>query len=181
MDGFNGYRTARVAELLADFRTLQHYIASTPDEPGNVQDSYTEGWLILQQCAIDGHRILECAADTRVPVTFGGEEEQAKAELQKVLLDAFSRRHQAQKICMRQSAAERWVQTRELILCGRQPDLTSRSLLQACDHQLQSELASISDEYVYAQLAASDQILRRWMVEDPSLRGVLRWLGSRRR
>lgn len=70
-----------MAEILADFRTLQYYIAAAPAEPENAEDYYTEGWAALRQCAIDGHHILECAADTRVPVTQGGEEEQTKAEL----------------------------------------------------------------------------------------------------
>ncbi|KAK2609295.1 hypothetical protein QQS21_002230 [Conoideocrella luteorostrata] len=81
MDGLNECRTARVAEILSDFRTLQYYITSAPAEAVNPEDYYTEGWATLRQCAIDGHHILECAADTRVPVTDGGEREQMKAEL----------------------------------------------------------------------------------------------------
>jgi hypothetical protein len=77
----NECREARVAEILSDFRTLQYYITSAPSEPENAEDYYTDGWTTLRQCAIDGHHILDCAADTRVPVVEGGEEEQAKAEL----------------------------------------------------------------------------------------------------
>lgn len=77
----NECRTARVAEILSDFRTLQYYITSAQCDPENPDDYYTDGWAILRQCAIDGHHILECAADTRVPVAQGGEEEQMKAEL----------------------------------------------------------------------------------------------------
>lgn len=82
----NEYRTARVAEVLADFRTLQYYIVSAPAEPSNAEDYYTEGWAALRQCAIDGQYILECAADTKVPVTNGGEAEQAKAELKQCVI-----------------------------------------------------------------------------------------------
>ena len=81
----NGYRTARVAEVLEDFRTLQYYIAAAPTEPPNADDHYTEGWAALRQCAIDGQRILECAADTRVP-SADGEEEQYKAELKQYVV-----------------------------------------------------------------------------------------------
>lgn len=77
----NEYRTARVAEILDDFRTLQYHIAAAPTEPPNTDDHYTEGWAALRQCAIDGQHILECAADTSVPSPDGGEEEQMKAEL----------------------------------------------------------------------------------------------------
>lgn len=77
----NDFRTARVAEILDDFRTLQYYIAAVPTEPQDSEDHYTEGWAALRQCAIDGQHILECAADTSVPEPGGGEEEQRKAEL----------------------------------------------------------------------------------------------------
>jgi len=78
----NEYRTARVAEILSDFRTLQYYIAAAPAEPDHPDDYYTEGWSALQQCAMDGQHILNCGADTSVPNVRGGPEEQAKAELQ---------------------------------------------------------------------------------------------------
>jgi hypothetical protein len=77
----NDYRASRVAEILDDFRTLQYHIAAAPTEPPNADDHYTEGWAALRQCAIDGQRILEVAADTRVPNPAGGEVEQMKAEL----------------------------------------------------------------------------------------------------
>lgn len=78
----NDQRTARVADLLSDFRTLQYYIASIPSDPPHPDDYYTEGYAALRQCAIDGMHILNCAAETRVPRTRGGVEEQVKAELQ---------------------------------------------------------------------------------------------------
>lgn len=78
----NDQRTARVADLLSDFRTLQYYIAAAPVDPEDQDDYYTEGWAALRQCSIDGQHILNCAAETRVPRVRGGPEEQAKAELQ---------------------------------------------------------------------------------------------------
>jgi hypothetical protein len=77
----NEYRTARVAEVLSDFRTLQYYIAAAPAEPDNQNDYNTVGWLELRQCAIDGQYILNCGADVTVPQPPGGPDEQAKAEL----------------------------------------------------------------------------------------------------
>jgi hypothetical protein len=71
---------------LEEFRTLQYYIAAAPTEPPNADDRYTEGWAALRQCAIDGQHILECAADTSVPSTNGGEEEQMKAELKQYVI-----------------------------------------------------------------------------------------------
>ncbi|CAM1500982.1 Fc.00g101440.m01.CDS01 [Cosmosporella sp. VM-42] len=168
----NEYRTARVAEVLSDFRTLQYYIAAAPVDPENAEDYYTEGWAALRQCSLDGQHILECAADTSVPSAHGGEEEQTKAELKQVLLDAYARRHEGQKIYLRQAAAQRWVEYR----------LQSRSTsqLRACDQQLRTELAAITDEVIYNELKASDQVMGRWTAEDPSLRRVMRWLQARR-
>lgn len=153
----NDFRTGRVAEILDDFRTLQYYIASAPTEPPNSEDHYTEGWAALRQCAIDGQYILECAADTTVPTPGGGEEEQRKAELQqyvaknrdwcpdatstdprRVLLDAYSRRHEGQKIYLRQAAAQRWIDWRNQVLQGGRPTSRNRSQLQACDYQLRT-------------------------------------------
>lgn len=77
----NQYRTARVAEVLSDFRTLQYYIAAAPTDPVDTEDYHLDGYAALRQCALDGQHILNCAADTSVPQTSGGEEEQTKAEL----------------------------------------------------------------------------------------------------
>ncbi|CAI6086178.1 unnamed protein product [Clonostachys chloroleuca] len=200
MDGLNEYRTARVAEILDDFRTLQYYIAAAPTSPINSEDHYTEGWAALRQCAIDGQHILECAADTSVPNASGGEEEQRRAELKqyaishphlaifsfrraakiRVYLDAYARRHEGQKIYLRQAAAQRWIERRDYILQGGRPGSKNRKHLQACDNQFRQELASITDEAVYSDLQASDMGLGRWTAEDPSLRAVLRWLRARR-
>ncbi|KAF3345344.1 hypothetical protein VdG2_06595 [Verticillium dahliae VDG2] len=152
MDGLNEYRRVRVADVLSDFRTLQYYIAAAPTEPENMEDYYAEGWAALRQCSLDGQHILNCAADTSVPQAAGGEEEQEKAELKQILLDSFARRHEGQKI--------------------------SDKLLRS-DGQLRAELATITDEAIYTELRASDQVMGRWTAEDPSLRGVQRWLRAR--
>ncbi|KAI0393343.1 hypothetical protein F5Y17DRAFT_313240 [Xylariaceae sp. FL0594] len=179
MDGYNEYRTARVADILSDFRTLQYYIAAAPTDPVHTDDYYTEGWAALRQCAIDGQHILNCAADVTVPVAQGPEEEQTKAELKQVLLDAFARRHEAQKIYRRQSAAQRWIEYREQVLQGGRPSSANRRQLRACDEQLRSELAQIKDESIYQELQAADISMGRWTAEDPSLRAVQRWVRAR--
>jgi hypothetical protein len=86
----NQYRTARVAELLSDFRTLQYYIAAAPCDPADMDDYYTEGWAALRQCALDGQQTLNCAAFVTVPRATGGPDEQVKAELKQcVVLSSF--------------------------------------------------------------------------------------------
>ncbi|KAL2206105.1 hypothetical protein CC79DRAFT_1369535 [Sarocladium strictum] len=181
MDGWNPLRTARVAEILDDFRTLQYYIASAPTESPHPDDYHTEGWAALRQCALDGQYILDCAADTSVPSSKGGEEEQRKAELKQILLDAYARRHEGQKIFLRQGAAQRWVELRNQILQGQRPTSKHNSYLRQCDQQLRSELSFITNEYVYEELQTSDIAQGRWTGEDPSLRRVVRWLASRPR
>ncbi|KAI3342444.1 hypothetical protein F4824DRAFT_446121 [Ustulina deusta] len=179
MDGLNDYRTARVAEVLSDFRTLQYYIAAAPTDPLHTEDYHTEGWAALRQCSLDGQHILNCAADVTVPQTRGGEEEQTKAELKQVLLDAISRRHEAQKIYLRQAAAQRWVEYREQVLQGQRPSTSNRRQLRACDEQLRNELSQITDDSIYHELQASDISMGRWTAEDPSLRAVQRWVRAR--
>ncbi|GAP85838.1 hypothetical protein SAMD00023353_1401350 [Rosellinia necatrix] len=179
MDGLNDYRTVRVAEVLSDFRTLQYYIAAAPTEPLHNDDYQTEGWAALRQCALDGQHILNCAADVMVPQTTGGEDEQSKAELKQVLLDAIARRHEAQKIYLRQAAAQRWVEYREQVLQGGRPSSSNRRQLKACDDQLRTELSQITDAGIYQELQTSDQNMDRWTAEDPSLRAVQRWIRAR--
>ncbi|KAI1171495.1 hypothetical protein F4777DRAFT_50930 [Nemania sp. FL0916] len=179
MDGLNEYRTVRVADVLSDFRDLQYYITSAPTDPLHPEDYHTRGWAALRQCALDGQHILNCAADVTVPDPRGGEEEQMKAELKQVLLDAIARRHEAQKIWLRQAAAQRWVENREQVLQGGRPNSANRSQLRACDEQLRSELSQITDERVYRDYQASDVSLGRWTAEDPSLRAVQRWVRAR--
>ncbi len=77
----NDERTQRVAELLQDFRNLQHYIAAAPTDCPHPDDYYTEGWAALRQSALDGQRILNAAADTHVPRGRTAEE-QHRVELQ---------------------------------------------------------------------------------------------------
>ncbi|KAK0635947.1 hypothetical protein B0T17DRAFT_587288 [Bombardia bombarda] len=180
-DGLNEYRTARVAEILSDFRTLQYYIAAAPVDPPNMDDYYTEGWAALRQCALDGQHILNTAADITVPRATGGPDEQAKAELRQVHLDAYARRHEGQKIYLRQAAAQRWIEWREQILMGGRPHSGNASQLRGCDQQMRAELATVTDEAIYAELQASDMGMGRWITEDPSLRAVQRWVRSRRR
>lgn len=56
----------------------------------------------------------------------------------RVLLDAYSRRHEAQKIWLRQEAAQRWVDWRSQILQGQRPSSRHTSNLAACDQQLRA-------------------------------------------
>lgn len=125
----------------------------------------------------------------------------------RVLLDAFARRHEGQKIYLRQAAAERWAERRAQILGGGRPSSSNRGAVRANDEQLRvvrillppstrrtsrnvnkerrhltptQELSSISDQEIYTELQASDISMGRWTAEDPSPRRVLRWIAARR-
>lgn len=84
----NNMRLQRVAELLEDFRTLQHHIAAAPTNPHHLDDYYTEGWAALRQCALDGQRILSCGTDYSEPRGRTAEE-QEKAELQQSVFQSL--------------------------------------------------------------------------------------------
>lgn len=56
----------------------------------------------------------------------------------RVLLDAFSRRHEAQKIYLRQGAAQRWISYRDHVLQGERPHSGHTDQLNACDAQLRA-------------------------------------------
>jgi hypothetical protein len=112
------------------------------------------------------------------------------------MLDAFARRHEGQKIYLRQQAAQRWISWRDQVLQGQRPHSGHTSQLAACDAQLrvvsklssssivdtdpQQELAAITDDYIYSDMRSSDYQMGRWTDEDPSLRHVQRWLRARR-
>lgn len=134
----NEERAIRVANLISDFRSLQHHIASISPTPPHPDDYYAEGYSALRQCTLDGQHILNVAADTRVPRARGGSEEQEKAELAQVLLDGYSRRHEAQKIWLRQSAVMRWIGWRASLLMGVRPDGRHAQGLAGCDQTLRA-------------------------------------------
>ena len=54
----------------------------------------------------------------------------------RVMLDAYSRRHEAQKIYLRQGAAQRWIGWRDQVLQGERPHTGHTEQLAACDAQL---------------------------------------------
>ena len=133
---------------------------------------------------------------------------QLTSQLNRIMLDAYSRRHEAQKIYERQGAAQNWISWRDNVLQGQRPQPRHASQLAACDRQLRvvsslsssssstatnsdpflhpigtntalQELAALTDEVIYSDLRSSDCQMGRWTTEDPSLRAVQRWLRNR--
>ncbi len=56
----------------------------------------------------------------------------------RVNLDAYARRHEGQKIYLRQAAAQRWIEWRDQILLGGRPHSGNQAQLRAVDQQLRT-------------------------------------------
>ncbi|KAK5063685.1 hypothetical protein LTR69_004391 [Exophiala sideris] len=129
-----------------DFRTLQIHInslitrreASPPDQ----HSYYLDGYVVLRQCAAESQAIL---ATHYNPGNLGlqsgqvDETEVTKATLQRIILDAATRRLQAHKIYLRAAAAIRWVQMRGQLSRGEQSSQRRASGLRAIDHRLRQK------------------------------------------
>lgn len=70
----------RIAEILSDFRNLQHFIASIRANP-SAEDYYDEGYCVLRQCAGEAQALLAQPFDASAPEP-DGDEEQEKTQLQ---------------------------------------------------------------------------------------------------
>jgi hypothetical protein len=73
MCAVNEARAMRVAEIMNDFRNLQHYIAQIKANP-SPEEYYEEGYAILRQCAADAQAVLTAHYDSgllQVPTNNG--------------------------------------------------------------------------------------------------------------
>ncbi|KAJ9664258.1 hypothetical protein H2201_005250 [Coniosporium apollinis] len=165
-DGLNDARAMRVAEIMTDFRNLQHYIAQIRISP-TAEEYYLEGYALIRQCVAEGRSILAVPfSASSVPPS--GNPEAEKAQLRSVILDASVRRFKSQRTYLRATAAMRWINARNAVLSG--PRSHGRQAqLQAVDQSLRVELASITDERVEYALRAQDAAQGKWLAEDPSL------------
>ncbi|THY82913.1 hypothetical protein D6C93_09051 [Aureobasidium pullulans] len=109
----------RIAEILSDFRHLQHAIANIRANP-SAEEYYEEGYCVLRQCAAEAQALLNQPFDCQGPEP-DGDGEQEKAQLQRVMLDASIRRFKIQQIYLKASAALRWLTSRNAILGGNRP------------------------------------------------------------
>lgn len=80
----------------------------------------------------------------------------------RVLLDAYARRHEAQKIYLRQAAAQRWIEYREQVLQGGRPTSRNQSQLRHYDHQLRAvcfvcHRLSANPRHVYGREFVADK------------------------
>ncbi|KIX01009.1 uncharacterized protein Z518_10075 [Rhinocladiella mackenziei CBS 650.93] len=186
-DGRNEARAMRILEIMNDFRTLQIHISSlmtrTAANPPDQQSHYLDGYVVLRQCAAESQAIL---ATNYSPSNIGlqaghvPETEVQKATLQRIILDASTRRFQAHKIYLRASAAMRWIQTRTQLLRGEKPGPGHANGLRAIDQRLRQELEQITDVHVVNDLRNADRRKGYWLDEDPVLERMLAWIRRQR-
>ncbi|EXJ59854.1 hypothetical protein A1O7_04001 [Cladophialophora yegresii CBS 114405] len=177
----------RVMELMNDFRTLQLHITSlitrSEANPPDQQSYYLDGYVVLRQCAAESQAVL---AGHFNPGSLGiqagnvPETEVQKATLQRIILDASTRRFQAHKTYLRASAAMRWVQMRAQVLRGEKPAAKHANALRAVDQRLRQELDEVTDEHVVRDLRNADRRKGYWVDEDPTLERMLGWIRMQR-
>jgi hypothetical protein len=176
-DGLNQARALRVAEIINDYRTLLIHV---PQQ--NVQappeDAHEEGYVVLRESIAAAQTLISASYNARAGPTQASSEETERAELQRVILDASTRRFQAHKIYLRAAAARRWAIHRQNILRGQRPGPQHASQLKAVNDAFRQELQQITNAHVVADLRAADVRAGHWLDDDPSLSAILALIRS---
>ncbi|KAF1848969.1 uncharacterized protein K460DRAFT_375717 [Cucurbitaria berberidis CBS 394.84] len=176
-DGLNDARAMRVAEIMSDFRNLQHYLVQLRATP-TAEEYYLEGYSLLRQCTAEAQTILQTPFSSNSGGATG-EPERERQQLRAIITDAAVRRFQCQRAYLRAHAGLRWMNSRNSILRGQKPNASHLSALQQIDAILRSELLATSDAYVENTLRAQDTAQGKWLNEDPSLAQIQQVLMSR--
>ncbi|CAE6994992.1 hypothetical protein P3342_000024 [Pyrenophora teres f. teres] len=177
-DGLNDARAIRVAEIMTDFRTLVHHLATLRPTP-TPEEYYLDGYSMLRECMSEAQTILQTPFSGS-PAAGTGNPEYEKRQLQAIIKDASVRRFQCQRAYLRANAGLRWVKTRADILQGQTPNMNHMPALQQADATLRHELMAITDIFVEHTLRSVDAAQRKWLNEDPSLAQIQQILMSRR-
>ncbi|KAL6707253.1 hypothetical protein ACN47E_004241 [Coniothyrium glycines] len=178
-DGLNDARAIRVAEIMTDFRNLQHYLLSQLRVNPSAEEYYLEGYSLLRECMTTAQTVLQ----TPFAASPGGVGENPEAERQQlkaIITDAAVRRFECQRAYLRANAGIRWVNSRNSILRGQRPNASHLAALQQADATLRNELAGTTDTWVESTLRAQDTAQGKWLYEDPSLAQIQQMLLSRR-
>ncbi|KAF1837711.1 hypothetical protein BDW02DRAFT_108765 [Decorospora gaudefroyi] len=177
-DGLNDARAIRVAEIMTDFRNLQHYLVQLRATP-TAEEYYLEGYSLLRECMSEAQAILQ------TPFSGGagaatGDPETEKRQLRAIIADSAVRRFQCQRAYLRAHAGLRWLNSRNSILRGQKPNASHLGALQQADATLRNECLAITDTYVDNTLRAADAAQGKWLNEDPLLAQIQQILASRR-
>ncbi|KAH7551647.1 hypothetical protein BM1_09281 [Bipolaris maydis] len=198
----NDARAMRVAEIMTDFRNLQHYLVQLRATP-TAEEYYLDGYSLLRQCTSEAQAILQTPFASSTP-SGTGDLEYEKRQLRAIIVDAAVRRFQCQRAYLRANAGLRWMNTRQSILRGQKPNASHMAALQQADATLrnrfrklgrledhypdlkhgltseQQELMAMTDAYVDNTLRAADAAQRKWLNDDPSLAQIQQIIMSRR-
>lgn len=166
-DGLNDARAMRIAEIMTDFRNLQHYLSQLRATP-TAEEYYLEGYSLLRSCASEAQTILQTPFSASTGGS-AGDPEREKQQLKTIITDAAVRRFQCQRAYLRSHAGLRWMNSRQSILRGQKPNASHMAALQQIDGTLRNELLAITDTYVESTLRNQDATQGKWLVEDPSL------------
>lgn len=79
MPPVNDARAIRVAEIMNDFRNLQHYLSQLRASP-TTEEYYLEGYSLLRQCSSEAQSILATPFAATSGAT-GGNPEREKQQL----------------------------------------------------------------------------------------------------
>ncbi|EMC92137.1 hypothetical protein BAUCODRAFT_277169 [Baudoinia panamericana UAMH 10762] len=174
-DGLNQARAMRVAEIMADYRNIQNFIAAIRASP-SAEEYSEEGYVILRRCVAAAQALLQQPFQ---PLNGGHRDaEQDKQHLRRIIMDAAVRRFRAQKLYLQATAALRWINSRAAILQGQRAHAGHGPALQQIRSTLRAELASITDQRVELSLRSADTSAGKWLAEDPSLQQIVRLAGN---
>ncbi|KAF1358472.1 hypothetical protein EJ07DRAFT_166741 [Lizonia empirigonia] len=166
-DGLNDARAMRIAEIMTDFRNLQHYLSQLRATP-TAEEYYLEGYSLLRSCANEAQTILQTPFSASAGSTTG-DPERERQQLKTIITDAAVRRFQCQRAYLRAHAGLRWVNARHSVLRGQKPNASHIPALQQVDGTLRNELLAITDSHVESTLRNQDAAQGKWLAEDPSL------------
>ncbi|KAI9663774.1 MAG: hypothetical protein M1821_007264 [Bathelium mastoideum] len=167
----NHARAMRIAEIMNDFRVLQHHIAQIQVQPTR-EESQLCGYKILRHAISQAQAVLAQPFVPNLPAP-GGDVEQERQQLRQVIIDAAVRRFRVHKSYLQATAALRWINSRNAVLGGRSPHAGHAPALQTIDNTLRAELASVTDQRVELDLRSQDASQGKWLAEDPSLALIL--------
>ncbi|KAG7009108.1 hypothetical protein G7Y79_00003g009760 [Physcia stellaris] len=169
-DVINEARAMRVAEVINDFHLIQRRMAQYEATP-SPDEFHEEGYEILRQCRAEAQAVLATPFQNELLQVPRGPDEAEKRQLQ--------RRFQAQKIYLRATAAMRWINTRNALLRGQNPQTGQMAQLQQIDRNLRAELAAITNERIMNEFREKDTEAEHYLTEDPSLTAIVNWIRNR--
>ncbi|KAJ4352780.1 hypothetical protein N0V95_003942 [Ascochyta clinopodiicola] len=176
-DGLNDARAMRIAEIMTDFRNLQHYLSQLHATP-TAEEYYLEGYSLLRSCASEAQTTLQTPFSASTGASTG-DPERERQQLKTIITDAAVRRFQCQRAYLRAHAGLRWMNSRYGILRGQKPNAGHLPALQQVDGTLRNELLAITDTYVESTLRSQDTAQGKWLAEDPSLSQIQQQLMRR--